>query len=255
MSTEAQAAQVTLTAKLVAEPVNFTYRGPDTQKGTGMLGQLVSRMAPSEAGSEGHKTLSLTVAELTYVDTGEESSKWAKSKDSVHFTDSLITQWKTVMADPETEAAVHKFHKTLDGLLVEASKKDTITVDDVKAIVGAMRPVNLGMVHKLQLVVTLIQPEKFPQASLGKDGMYHRTIRSAVAYRRFDNSQLEDLSGALQKIYDDARKSVAVVKRGDAYYRHFAVKTVTERGRTRRILTTVREDGSDVGLAEADFDE
>lgn len=228
--------------KLIVEPNDFTYRGPSTKLSRGALGNLVTRLAPSTNQSN-VTTFSVAVNSIQILKSDDDKAR-AVFEHGVTARDSLITQWVQIVDDAATRSKIDAFHSQLNKLLSDAGKKGTLSVSDVQAVVKAMQPYNIGMVWKLRLQIVTVTREEFPKSSLAPDGLYHRTVKSKVAYAPYSAKlNKEELEAHFHDVFIKALEGIKVVSRGDALTRRYVVVDKQgPRGQTYKSLQMVMRD-------------
>lgn len=234
---------VTIKAKITAEPQGYTYRGPLTKFGGGIFGGFEHR-SDSEIDAGGLKTTTATMIDIT-VRNGDTLTDEIRS--SLTVGDQYLKQFKYLFEDPETSKSRDEFNAQLNKRLTQMQKRGQLSAADVDDLVAQMAPYNIGVIHKLQLVVTKVSRKPFPGAKKSnRDGLYHRTVKSKQAWRKLSSPEdIEAIRKQLQQLWDDAADRVQRIEGMPRTGLYEVVEKTSRTGRSYKQLVLIQKDGTE----------
>lgn len=218
---------VYVTETLVVEPQNYTHNVAQArQSGLGVFGSLVKG---GKGSGNQTQTVSQEICRVTFPITNEGNREYLENQgylDKLRFSNTRLQVFKDLVADPDLEDRIAKFHQGKESILCQykgrvLNAKDT---EDIRAILANL---NIGMVHKYQLVTNIVAPFPFKGSDYSeRTQMYHRTMKSKQAFRRFSYDDIVDIVSKLQD--DHVNEESKQTKNQDG---SLAYEVVTVKGR------------------------
>jgi hypothetical protein len=222
--------RIGITGKLVCEPQDFTYNGPNTRSsGLGIFGGLQKRVHAKE--DTGAKTLSAVVYDIGIAN---DKVLGADVLHDIHTHALKLKQFKEILNQSSVEEKVKMFHSKLQSRLEKLSR-GTVTAHMVEDLVEHMIPYNIGLIAKFQLVVTRISRDPFPGGILvTSTGLHHKTVRSKQAFSELGTAGVQATLDAAVDIFNSAVLAPAVGGPSDQMF--FVQSFETKQGGYRRLV-------------------
>lgn len=186
-------------AKIIIEPQKYQWEGPrSTKRNAGIFSDQKSEITESVV-TEGPKTISKIAKEYQFGSPSEKN----RNPEVLVTMNTLLGHFHEFIGDNDTIVAIDRFNTQLQNML--ESNRNMIFDDALlKDLAKRMESFNVGMVYKVQLVVSRVSRTPFAQCIAGKDGMFHRSVKSKQTFLKFEDRIVDSVIVA----YKDALKCI-----------------------------------------------